>query len=59
MNDTNTAWWGRLDPDANLAEKLEAVAARTAHALGVPVDEVLVIEHPEPQGVQLIASWCP
>lgn len=59
MNDYNCDWWGRLDPDAKLAEKKSAVAARTARALGVPLDEVHVTEHPEPQGVRLTASWCP
>lgn len=59
VNDANSDWWGRLDPDAKLAEKKSAVAARTARALGVPLDEVHVTEHPEPQGVRLTASWCP
>lgn len=59
MNDTNTDWLGRAEPHAKLAEKRAALTARTARALGVPLDEVLVTEHPEPQGVRLTASWCP
>jgi hypothetical protein len=59
VNDYNTDWIGRLEPGAKIADKREALAARTARALGVPLDEVTVTEHPEPQGVRLTASWCP
>ncbi len=59
MNDTNSDWLGRAEPDATLADKRAALAARTARALGVPLDEVHVTEHLEPQGVRLVASWCP
>ena len=35
MNDYNTDWIGRLEPGAKIADKREALAARTARALGV------------------------
>lgn len=59
MNDYNTAWWGRAEPHADLAKKRSVVAAVTARALGVPVEEIDVTETLEPQGVRLVASWWP
>lgn len=59
MNDFNSDWLGCSEPQGNLADKRAALAARTARALGVPVDEVQVTEHPESQGVRLTGHWYP
>lgn len=55
----NTAWVGKYQDPGDLPKAIRKVRAATAAALGVPIEEVTVAEHPRPAGVLLVASWWP
>lgn len=50
-------WWGRFEHAGLLERRRQEVRAAMAAALGVPADEVGVVEHPQPAGVYLVGVW--
>lgn len=59
MTNPNTGWVGRHQPQGSLPQTRDEVARRTAHALGVPLAEIVVVEDRELSGTRLTAHWCP
>lgn len=55
----NTGWVGRNQPGGDLPKTRADVAERLARVLGVPVEEIVVVDVPELSGTQLTAHWCP
>ncbi len=59
MSNPNTDWVGRDQPGGNLGKTRADVAERTARILGVPVDQIVVVQDIEAWGTKLTAHWCP
>jgi hypothetical protein len=55
----NTEWVARTELPAALGMKRERVARRTAHVLGVPLEEIVVVETVGESGIGLVAHWLP
>lgn len=52
-------WWGQLQPAAALDAERARVRTEAARLLEVDPAEIVLVEHPRAQGIDIRARWIP